>query len=126
VDPEQTEGELMKMKNQTGAAAQLDRFHAMFDLLNEPGRVDLLISAIGCSRLGNWDGCVCSQFSIRNVDVEIACGKGSKPQGVRVSSTHGDYTDRAMLEMIADTIVEQLEASCSRSGPWPVTLSLGD
>ena len=114
------------MSNHPAAAAQLDRLHRIFDLLNEPCRVDLLISAIGCSRLGNWDGCVCCKFSIRNVDVEIACGKGAKPQGVRVSTTHMDYTNRAMLEMIAETIVAQLEASSSRSGPWPVTLSLGD
>ena len=32
----------------------------------------------------------------------------------------------AQLEMIAETSVAQLEASSSRSGPWPVTLSLGD
>ena len=43
---------------------------------SEPELVLDLIKEVGVCRLGNWDGCCCSGFSVRNVNVDISCGKG--------------------------------------------------
>ncbi len=55
-----------------------------FSKMSEPEKVVAIIKELECFRLGNWDGCCCSHFSIRNVEVKISCGKGAE-QSVRVT-----------------------------------------
>lgn len=84
--------------------------------MDEPQKVLALIKVVKVWRLANWDGCVCSRFSIRNVDVDISCGKG-RARGVWVSSPSCDYWDgksadgnyEAMLRPIAEEIVSQID-----------------
>lgn len=77
-----------------------------------------LIKEVGVERLSQFDGCSCGGFSVRNVDVDICCGKG-RDRGVWVSSGSGDYTDAdAHLRAIADEVASQVEAADGR-GPMP-------
>jgi len=100
--------------------------------MSEPQKVAALIREVGLWRLGNWDGCCCSRFSIRNVDVDISCGKG-RDQGVWLSSNSLDYwkegttdgNDEELLRPIMEEIIRQLIAQSSRGGnfaqhfhPW--------
>jgi hypothetical protein len=73
-----------------------------------------LIKEVRCWRLGYWDGCCCSRFSVRNVDVEISCGK-ERERAIWVSSTSIDYLDDALLHPIMAEIVKQL-TECSYQG----------
>src|SRR6185312_17385679 len=103
----------------------------MFDVekswkMQEPEKVLALIKEMEVWRLGNFDGCCCCRFSLRNVDVEVGCGKGGD-RGVWVSSPSMDYWDRMtedssderMLRPIAEEVARQVEASDHR-GPLPL------
>lgn len=81
--------------------------------VSEPERVAALIREIQCWRLGNWDGCCCSRFSLRNVDVDISCGKG-REQAVWVSSPSMDYDGEKDLRPIMDEVVRQLNEQSGR------------
>ncbi len=92
--------------------------------MSEQEQVVALIREVGINRLGNWDGCCCSRFSIRNVDVDIACGKG-RHQGLWISSGSLDYGDtdaeqERSLRPIADEVVSQLREKSSRDDNWKV------
>lgn len=56
----------------------------------EVGLVVDLIRQVGVSMLCSRDGCTCGGFAVRNIEVEISCGKG-EDRGVRVFSKHFDY-----------------------------------
>lgn len=83
--------------------------------MKEPQRVVALIREVECWRLGNWDGCCCSDFTVRNVKVDISCGKGRK-QAVWVSSSSMDYEDKSLLQPIMDEVIRQVseQSGCSR------------
>ena len=93
--------------------------------MEENQYVVALIKEVGIERLGNWDGCCCSRFSVRNVDVDISCGKG-RDQGVWISSPSLDYydgirgNDRDLLRPIAEEIVRQLNKKSNRGGEFPI------
>lgn len=96
----------------------------MFDTLQswkmtETEKVVALIKEIGCGRLGNWDGCVCSGFEIRDVTVDISCGKGT-PQAIRVYSRSMDYSGDAHFRPIADEVRRQIIEQSNRGGDWPI------
>jgi hypothetical protein len=74
-----------------------------------------LVREIKCWHLGNWDGCCCSQFSIRNVNVDISCGKGGE-QAIRVWSNSMDYQDEADLRPIMDEVARQVAEGSGRGG----------
>jgi hypothetical protein len=85
--------------------------------MSEHEEVVSLIKEVGCWRLGNWDGCCCSRFSVRNVDVDIHCGKGIE-QSVWVSSLHLDYDDDTLLHPIMDEVVKQVTEKSGRGGTF--------
>lgn len=82
--------------------------------MTEPQKVAAIIRELGCWRLGDWSGCVCSSFSIRNVSVDIACGKG-RDQAVYVWSYSLEYQDKTLLRPIMDEIIAQLTEQSGRS-----------
>lgn len=92
----------------------------------EPNKVIALIRELEVWRLGNCDGCMCCRFSLRNVDIDVDCGKGSE-RGVTISSPSLDYydgvsengSDTRMLRPIAEEVARQVEESDGR-GPCPV------
>lgn len=81
--------------------------------MSETDKVVALIREVELWRLGNWDGCCCSRFSLRNVDVDISCGKG-REQAVWVSSASGDYDGQPSLQPIMDEVVRQLNEHSGR------------
>jgi hypothetical protein len=86
--------------------------------MTESEEVVSLIKEVGCWRLGNWDGCCCSRFSVRNVDVEIHCGNGME-QSIWVSSYSMDYDDdEALLRPIMAEIVKQVTELSGRGGTF--------
>lgn len=86
--------------------------------MTEPEKIVALIKEIELWRLGNWDGCCCSSFSIRNVDVEISCGKG-REQAVWISSRSMDYHDRTLLKPVMAEVIRQLTPEqTGRSGKF--------
>jgi hypothetical protein len=94
----------------------------------EHQRVVEVISDAEVARLANFDGCICSRFSVRNVDIEIGCGKGGK-RGVFISSPSLDYwdgesaddCDPELLRPIAEEIVRQLAGGdWDGRGPLPI------
>jgi hypothetical protein len=88
----------------------------------EPQRVTDLIREVGLHRLGNLDGCICCNFSIRNVDVEISCGKGGE-RGIKVSSASMDYENgTSELKTIADEVHRQALLLEDGRGPLPITI----
>jgi hypothetical protein len=91
--------------------------------MSEPEKVVAIIKEVGAWRLGNWDGCTCSHFSIRNVQIDVGCGKGS-PRNVHVSSRSGDYDgENAALRMIGEEVARQVqEADDGRSQQITVTV----
>lgn len=90
--------------------------------MSEPQKVLSIIKDVGAWRLGNWDGCTCSSFSIRNVNIDIGCGKGS-PRRVHVSSRSGDYENGTVaLRMIGDEVARQVQEGDSRSPQIVVTV----
>ena len=87
--------------------------------MQEPEKVLAIIKELGIWRLGNCDGCMCSSFSLRNVHVDISCGKGPD-RAVRVYSHSGDYESGdhdALLRPIAEEVKRQLEESGDGRGP---------
>ncbi len=99
--------------------------------LTEPEIVAAIIRHLGCSILGNWDGCCCSRFSIRNVDVDISCGKGGE-QAIWVSSHSLDYENRELLRPIMAEVVKQVTKNSGRGGafsqyytPWERNAKVG-
>lgn len=74
-----------------------------------------LIKEVTIYRLGNWDGCSCSHFSVRNVNVDISCGKG-RDRGIFVHSNSMDYDDVELLRPIAEEVKRQVE-ECDGRGP---------
>lgn len=104
----------------------------MFDVeqswkMDEPEKVVAIIKEVGVWRLANWDGCICSRFSIRNVDVDISCGKGSD-RGIRIDSPSMDYwnedtaddCDEKLLRPIAEEVKRQIENGGDHRGPIPI------
>lgn len=85
--------------------------------MDETEKVVAIIKEVGCSRLGNWDGCCCSHFSIRNVDVEISCGKG-REQAVWISSRSQDYDDKELLKPIMAEVIRQVTEQSGRGGAF--------
>jgi hypothetical protein len=85
--------------------------------MTEPEKVVALIREIGCERLGHWDGCCCSRFSVRNVDVEVSCGKGRR-QAIWISSQSLDYADESMLEPIMAEVARQVIEQSGRGGEF--------
>jgi hypothetical protein len=87
-----------------------------------------LIREVGVIRLGNFDGCACCRFSVRDVDVEVGCGKGGE-RAVWVSSPSLEYwdgatangNDEALLRPIAEEVVRQVSEADGR-GPLMVYL----
>lgn len=96
--------------------------------MSEPEKVVAILKEVGVWRLANWDGCICSRFSIRNVDVKISCGKGQK-RGVWVSSpsmtycSHENWGDGLSLEPIAEEMQRQMQ-ECDLRGP--ITVHIGE
>lgn len=87
---------------------------------SEPELVLELIREVGVHRLANWDGCICSHFSIRNVNVDMSCGKG-RDRGLWIESRSGDYENGdhdALLRPIAEEVVRQ--AATDGRGPMPI------
>lgn len=84
--------------------------------MTEPEKVVAMIKELGCWRLGNWDGCCCSNFSLRNVDVRISCGKGGE-QGVWIGSGSMDY-DEESLRPIMEEVVRQCDEQACRANPF--------
>ena len=91
--------------------------------MTETERVVSLIKEIECWRLGNWDGCCCSRFSIRNVDIEIACGKGSE-QAVTISSPSLDYRGESDFALIMAEVVRQVTEQSGRGGHFKQIIKL--
>lgn len=94
--------------------------------MSEAKEVVELIREVGVFRLGMCDGCICCHFSVRNVDVYIACGKGVD-RGIWVSSQsmsydNGEWGDGEPLNEIAEEVHRQVEGSDMR-GPIPVHLT---
>jgi len=87
---------------------------------SEPELVLELIKEVGVQRLGCWDGCACSRFAIRDVNVDICCGKG-RDRGIYIWSNCDDYTDGhdLLLRPIAKEVARQVE-SADRRGPLPI------
>jgi hypothetical protein len=85
--------------------------------MTEPEMVVAIIREIGCWRLGNWCGCCCSRFSVRNVDVDISCGKG-REQAVWISSQSMDYEDKELLKPIMAEVIRQVTEQSGRSGSF--------
>jgi hypothetical protein len=83
--------------------------------MSEPERIVWIIREVGCSTLGNWDGCCCSRFSVRNVDVDVSCGKG-REQAVWVSGRSMDYATEESLRPIMTEVVRQVSEQSGR-GP---------
>jgi hypothetical protein len=84
--------------------------------MTEPEKVVALIKEVQCWRLGNWDGCCCSSFSIRNVHIDISCGKG-REQAVWIHSNSLDYPkgeDALLLTPVMDEVVRQLNEQSGR------------
>jgi hypothetical protein len=92
--------------------------------MSEPSKVIAIIRDVGCWRLGHWDGCCCSHFSVRDVTIEISCGKG-REQGVWVYSAHSFYagrTDDFDLQGIADVVLDELRRGSGQRDNWTVYL----
>lgn len=85
--------------------------------MTETEKVVAIIRDVQCWRLGNWDGCCCCNFSVRNVDVDISCGKG-REQAVWVSSVSDDYSVTGFLRPIMDEVVRQLAEQSGCSGTF--------
>lgn len=85
--------------------------------MSEVDKVVYLIKEIGCHRLGHWDGCCCSHFSIRNVNVAISCGKAGE-QSVKVSSRDMEYRDLDTLKPVMQEVINQVTKNSGRGGVW--------
>ncbi|ESY89032.1 hypothetical protein X739_00610 [Mesorhizobium sp. LNHC220B00] len=95
-----------------------------FRSMSETERVVALIKELECWRLGSWDGCCCSRFSLRNVDVKIRCGKGGDEQAVYVSSVSSDHDDETLKPIMAD-VIRQVTEQSGRSGEFAQHIDSG-
>jgi len=84
---------------------------------SELRRVTHLIKEVGIENLGYFDGCCCSHFAVRNVHVDISCGKGGE-QAIRVWSNSMDYDDKTLLAPIMDEVYSQVVEKSGRSGDF--------
>ena len=81
-----------------------------------------LIKEVGIHRLCDLDGCICSGFTVRNVTVDIACGKG-RGRGIWVYSNSMDYDmNEGWLEPILAEVLRQAEALGDGRGPFKTYL----
>lgn len=89
-------------------------------------RVVRILQEIGADVLGNFDGCCCCGFKIRNVEIDISCGKG-RDRGLWIYSPSLDYWDgksengseEELLRPIAEEVQRQVQNSDMR-GPLPI------
>lgn len=87
--------------------------------MSEPEKVLAIIQEARVWRLSNCDGCMCGGFELRNVKVDIACGKGRK-RGIWVSSRSCDYIENdESLRQIGEEVAKQVAVS-DRRGPLVV------
>lgn len=82
----------------------------------ERGRVLDIVREVGVQRLSYFDGCACGGFTLRNVKVDISCGKG-RDRGVWVSHRGDDHSPDDILA-IADEVASQVE-ECDGRGAMP-------
>lgn len=69
-----------------------------------------LIREVGIGRLCNFDGCTCSHFSVRSVNVDISCRKGRDGPLVHAWSSSPDFHDnQEALQAVVEEVVDQLE-----------------
>ncbi len=68
-------------------------------------------------RLANWDGCCCGNFKIRDVEIDVSCGKG-RAQAVWISSNSINYEDKRLLHPIMEEVISQLLEDSGRSGDF--------
>lgn len=85
-----------------------------------------LIRDTGLHQLGDLEGCVCCSFNVRNIAVEVSCGKGT-PRGIRV--WHDEVTrdgiskedaDEAFLRSVGEEVARQAETD--RRGEMPISI----
>lgn len=88
---------------------------------SEVQRVLDVLREVGVHRLGNLDGCLCSHFSIRNVNVSITCGKGGA-RGIKVGSGSMDYDNEEELRPIAEEVRRQCDHLHDGRGEFPITI----
>lgn len=93
--------------------------------MTEVEKIVAIIKGLGCWNLGHWDGCCCSYFSIRNVDIRISCGKNGD-QSVWVTSRSCDYDDVVQLRPVMAEIIKQLKEHSGRGGYFNENIFVGD
>lgn len=91
---------------------------------SEPQRVFDVIKEIGIHRLANLDGCICSSFEIRNVEINISCGKGGD-RGCWISSRSIDYPESEveLAKVLGDVgaeVLRQIDNLHDGRGPMPL------
>lgn len=91
---------------------------------SEPQRLLNLIREIGIHRLAAFDGCLCGSFEIRNVEIDISCGKG-RDRGIWISSrslayppSEGDL--KQILYEVGKEVQRQIIALNDGRGPITV------
>lgn len=89
----------------------------------EASIVAQIIRDVGPSVLGHFDGCICSRFSIRNVDFVVSCGSSSA-RGAVISTKSGDYEKVSDLSPIVDAFQEEMSEICG--GELPVTARVNE
>lgn len=92
----------------------------MNELIEENMRTAALIKDVGVESLGDFSECTCCDFKVRNVEVDISCGKG-RERGLWISSPSLYYygEDPSLLKPIAEEVARQVEHSDGR-GPLPI------
>lgn len=95
--------------------------------MREPEKVLAILKEVGVWRLAHWDGCTCTHFNVRHVDVDVSCGKG-RDRGLWISSKSLDYwdgksngCDENLLRPIAEEVARQIQESDGR-GPIPIPI----
>lgn len=91
---------------------------------SEPQRVLDVIKEMGIHRLANLDGCICSGFEIRNVEIDISCGRG-RDRGCWVSSRSMDYPEdevelAKILAAVGEEVRRQIDDLHDGRGPMSV------
>lgn len=89
--------------------------------MNQTDRVVELIRTVGVRELGLLDGCICCRFSVRNVEVDISCGKGADRE-IIVGSRSLLYEDDAELRPVLEEVERQAIALNDRRGPFKLTV----
>lgn len=83
--------------------------------MQEPEKVLQILREVQCWRLGHWNGCCCSAFSLRNVDISITCATHGE-QAVRVSSAA--YADQSLLDPILAEVHRQMVDQAFQPNRW--------